>query len=385
MKYVERVLEKEVSTHLREIPIVAVLGPRQCGKSTLIRHLTAERGDSVFLDLERPSDLAKLADPEFYLSRCRGKLVCIDEIQLRPDLFPILRAICDETHDPGQVLISGSASHDLMQRSAESLAGRIYYSRLTPFLYRELGAVSLERYLLRGGFPLSVGAKDDAAAFRWLGNFIGTFLERDLRFWRNVPPEKMRRLWKMLAHENGQTMNYSRLAGSLGVVDTTIREYVELLKDTYMVEMIPPYVSNLKKRLVKAPKVYLSDSGIANALLGIFSFETLYSHPAYGACWEQVVLANIRGLCPSAEVFFYRDSNGNELDFVVKNGERVIAVECKCSTAPSVERGTYAAMEDVRPAKTIVVAPVKAGYQLNERIAVVGLSGLNEILNGSNS
>ena len=380
MEYIKRVLEDELATSMREIPIVAVLGPRQCGKSTLIRHIVEGRGDSVFLDLERPSDLAKLADPEFYLSRCRGKRVCIDEIQLRPDLFPLLRALCDETHGVGQFVISGSASHDLLQRSAESLAGRIYYSRLTPFLFEELGAVPLERYLLRGGFPLSTGARGDAAAFRWLDNFIRTFLERDLRFWRNVPPEKMRRLWTMLAHGNGQTLNYSRLGASLGVADTTVREYVDLLKDTYMVEQIPPYVSNLKKRLVKAPKVYLSDSGITNALLGITSFEMLYAHPGYGACWEQTVLANIRGLCPTAEIFFYRDSNGNEIDFVVKNGEQVIAVECKCSTAPTVERGTYAAMDDVRPAKTIVVAPVKTGYAMNERISVVGLSELSGAL-----
>lgn len=380
MKYFRRFLEHELSSSLREAPVVAVLGPRQCGKSTLIRHLLAKRKDSVFLDLERPSDLAKLADPEYFLSRCRGRLVCIDEIQLRPDLFPVLRTLCDETHRAGQFVISGSASHDLVQRSAESLAGRIYYSRLTPFLHGEAKGAALERYLLRGGFPLSLGARSDAAAFRWLDNFIATFLERDLRFWRNVSPQTMRRLWKMLAHDNGQTMNYSRLGAALGIADTTVRGYVDLLQDTFMVEQVPPYFSNLKKRLVKSPKVYLADSGVTNALLGIASFDELYSHAAYGACWEQTVLANIRGLCPRAEIFFYRDSNGNELDFVVKNGDRVVAVECKCSTAPSVERGTYAALDDVQPTQAVVVAPVKDGYPLNERIAVVGLSGLAKVL-----
>ena len=380
MRYIRRALERDLATSLGESPVVAVLGPRQCGKSTLIRHLAEKRKNSVFLDLERPSDLAKLADPEFYLSRLRGRLVCIDEIQSRPDLFPVLRALCDENRKAGQFMISGSASHDLIQRSSESLAGRIAYSRLTPFLYGELGKTDLERYLLRGGFPLSYGAKDDAAAFRWLDNFIRTFLERDLRFWRNVPPATMQRLWKMLAHCNGQTMNYARLGASLGVADTTVRSYVDLLRDTFMVEQIPPYVSNLKKRLVKSPKVYLSDSGITNALLGLTSFEDLYSHPAYGACWEQVVLANIRGLRPSAEIFFYRDSNGNEVDFVVKSGSRVVAVECKCSSAPSVSSGTYAALDDVRPAKAIVVAPVKEGYALNERIDVVGLAEIGKVL-----
>ena len=380
MKYIRRALERDLVTSLGESPVVAVLGPRQCGKSTLIRHLAEKRKNSVFLDLERPSDLAKLADPEFYLSRLRGRLVCIDEIQSRPDLLPVLRALCDEKRKAGQFMISGSASHDLIQRSSESLAGRIAYSRLTPFLYGELGKTGLERYLLRGGFPLSYGAKDDAAAFRWLDNFIRTFLERDLRFWRNVPPATMQRLWKMLAHCNGQTMNYARLGASLGVADTTVRSYVDLLRDTFMVEQIPPYVSNLKKRLVKSPKVYLSDSGITNALLGLTSFEDLYSHPAYGACWEQVVLANIRGLRPSAEIFFYRDSNGNEVDFVVKSGSRVIAVECKCSSAPSVSSGTYAALDDVRPTKAIVVAPVKEGYALNERIDVVGLAEIGKVL-----
>lgn len=380
MKYLKRVLERDLKMALKEIPVVAILGPRQCGKSTLIKHLVENGGNSIFLDLERPSDLAKLADPEFYFSQHRGHLVCIDEIQLCPDLFPVLRSCCDETHRVGQFVISGSASHDLIQRSSESLAGRIYYSRLTPFLYGELGKPSLERYLLRGGFPLSFGAKSDAAAFRWLDNFIRTFLERDLRFWRNVQPETMRRFWKMLAHSNGQTINYARIGSALGVADTTVRGYVDLLKDTFMVEQIPPYFSNQKKRLVKSPKVYLSDSGVTNALLGLSSFDELYSHPAYGACWEQMVLANIRGLWPSAEIFFYRDSNGNEIDFVVKKGEHVIAVECKCSTAPSVGHGTYAALDDIRPRESFVVAPVKKRYRVNERISVIGLSDLGTIL-----
>lgn len=382
MTYLNRFLEQEVNASLAESPIVAILGPRQCGKSTLIRHLIENREDAVFLDLERPRDLAKLEDPEFYLSRFPNRLVCIDEIQLRPDLFPVLRAICDESHRSGQFLISGSASHDLIQRSSETLAGRIFYSRLTPFLHDELGDVSLERYLLRGGFPLSCCAKDDAAAFRWLDQFIRTFLERDLKFWRNVAPTTMHRMWKMLAHSNGQTMNFSRLGASLGIVDTTVRGYVDLLKDTFMVESVPPYFSNQKKRLVKAPKVYLADSGITNALLGLTTFDDLYSHPSYGACWEQVVLANIRGLCPSADVSFYRDSNGNEIDFVVQVGRRILAVECKCSSAPTVSRGTYTALEDVQPSATFVVAPVQKSYQLNERITVVGLDGLATALRG---
>ena len=379
MAYIARELEHEIRVSLDEIPVVAVLGPRQCGKSTLMKHLIENRSDAVYLDLERPSDLAKLADPEFYFSRHRAELVCIDEVQLRPDIFPVLRSICDEDPRPGRFLISGSASHDLVQRSSESLAGRIYYSRLTPFLYGERGDARLERYLLRGGFPLSLGAKSDEAAFRWLDNFVSTFLERDLRFWRNVPPATMRRLWTMLAHSNGQTMNYARFASSLGVSDTTIRTYVDLLKDTFMVEQIPPYFSNHRKRLVKSPKVYLSDSGVTNALLGLSVFEDLYSHPAYGACWEQVVLANIRGRWPQSEIFFYRDSNGNEIDFVVRIKNRILAVECKCSSAPSVSRGTYAALDDIQPTQAVVVSPVKEGYPLNDRIGVIGLNGLWEL------
>lgn len=380
MNYLPRIIEDEVSRYLRAIPVVAVLGPRQCGKSTLVKHLLERTEGSVYVDLERPSDAAKLADPEFFFRHHRGKLICIDEIQLRPELFSVMRSVCDETGSPGQFLISGSASHELLQRSSETLAGRIFYSRLTPFLLDELGAHSPERYLVRGGFPLSYGARGEDLSFVWRENFVRTFLERDLRFWRNVSPETIRRLWRMLAHNNGQTLNCSQLGASLGVADTTVRTYVDLLKETFMLEQVPPYVSNLKKRLVKAPKVYLSDVGITNVLLGLHSFDDLYSHPGYGAAWEQVVLTNIRGHLPSAEICFYRDSNGNELDFVVRSGTRVIAVECKCSSAPTVERGTYAAMEDVRPDKTLVVAPVKEGYPLNERIAVVNLSELPRAL-----
>lgn len=379
MTYLNRLLEQELANSLEESPVVAVLGPRQCGKSTLIRRLIEGRQDAVFLDLERPSDQAKLADPEFYLSRFQGRLVCIDEIQLRPELFPVIRAICDETHRPGQFLISGSASHDLIQRSSESLAGRIFYLRLTPFLVDELVDAPWDRYLLRGGFPLSYGARDDAASYRWRDQFVRTFLERDLRFWRNVSPTTMRRLWMMLAHDNGQTVNFSRLGSSLGIADTTVRGYVDLLKDTFMVEQVPPYFSNLKKRLVKAPKVYLADSGITNALLDLRTFDALYSHSAYGACWEQAVLANIRGLRPNAEIFFYRDSNGNEVDFVVREGRRIVAVECKCSSAPTVGRGTYAALDDIQPTDAFVVAPVKESYQMNDRIAVIGLGDLSKV------
>ena len=377
--YINRRLEKNVRRALERNPVAAVVGPRQCGKSTLVKHLREELGDSVYLDLERPSDLAKLSDPELFLSRHSGELVCIDEIQRKRDLFPVIRSLCDEWGGNGHFLVLGSASRDLIRQSAESLAGRIRYERLTPFLFSELEGADWTKCLIRGGFPRAYLAADDDEATDWHESFIQTFLERDLMFWRNFVPETMRRLWQMLAHENAQMVNCSRLASSLGVSDMTIRRYIDLLKETFMVDVVPPFMANLGKRLVKTPKVYLCDTGLTCALLGLKSFDEIYAHPSFGGCWEQMVLANIRGLYPDADVSFYRTPSGAEMDFVVKRGQKTVALECKASTAPSVGKGTYSALDAIRPNAAYVVAPVGETYALNDRITTIPLSGLDDI------
>ena len=376
MTYIKRRLEENVLRALRMNPVAAVIGPRQCGKSTLVKHLREETGPSIYLDLERPSDLAKLSDPELYFSRHREELICIDEIQRKSELFPVIRSLCDDWGDNGHFLVLGSASRDIIRQSSESLAGRIRYERLTPFLFCELGGADWTKNLFRGGFPRAYLAPDDEESNEWHESFIQTFLERDLIFWRNFVPETMHRLWRMLAHENAQMVNYSRLASSLGVSDMTVRRYIDLLKETFMVDVIPPFMANLSKQLVKTPKTYLCDTGLTCTLLGLKSFEEIYAHPAFGGCWEQLVLANLRGLFPDADISFYRTAGGAEMDFVVRRGTKTVALECKASSAPSVGRGTYNALDAICPNAAYVVAPVKETYALNERITAIPLSSL---------
>ncbi len=332
--------------------------------------------ETLYLDLERPSDLEKLNDAEWFLTSQKDKLICIDEIQRKPELFPLIRSLVDEWNRPGCFVVLGSASRDLLMQSSESLAGRIIYKRLTPFLWSELQDISIETYFERGGFPRSVLAASDKISFDWRTNFIATFLERDLLQWVNFTPATMRRLWQMLAHVNGQTVNYSNLGNSLGVSNQTVKNYIDLLKSTYMVDVIEPYTSNLGKRLVKAPKVYVSDSGIVGALLNIRSFESLSGHPAFGAVWETIVLANLRGIFPDAEISYYRTSGGAEIDFVVQLNNKIIAIECKASYAPSLSKGNHIAISDVQPNHSFVVTPSPDSWAMSKGIDAVSLTDL---------
>lgn len=374
--YIYRHLEPNVLKTLQNFPVTAVTGPRQCGKSTLVKHLLDAYPENVYLDLERPSDLRKLEDAEWFLTSQKGKLICIDEIQRQPELFPLIRSLVDEWNRPGCFLILGSASRDLLKQSSESLAGRISYKRLTPFLWEELESdYPIEKYFSAGAFPRSLLAADNEVSFEWRENFIPTFLERDLLQWAGFTPITMRRLWQMLAHVNGQTVNYSTLAKSLGITSTTVKSYIDLLAGTYMIEIVPPYLSNLGKRLVKSPKVYISDSGITAALLGLRSFEELSGHPAFGAIWEQIVLSNLKGIFPDAEFFYYRTTNGAEIDFVMKIHNTIFAIECKASYSPTLSKGNYLAIEDIAPKHTFIVTPSLRSWSMKEGIDVVSLRG----------
>ncbi|MDL2239558.1 ATP-binding protein [Bacteroidales bacterium OttesenSCG-928-K03] len=381
--YLHRYLESSVLKALQNFPVVAVTGPRQCGKSTLVKHLLNTYSDSIYLDLERPSDLLKLDNAEWFLTSQKDKLICIDEIQRYPDFFPLIRSLVDEWNRPGCFLILGSASRDLLKQSSESLAGRISYKRLTPFLWKELeGDFSIEKYFSYGAFPRSLLTKDSDISFEWRENFITTFLERDLRQWAGFTPITMRRLWQMLAHVNGQTVNYSELAKSLGVTTITVKSYIDLLVGTYMLEIVTPYISNLGKRLVKSPKIYISDSGITASLLGLRSFESLSGHPAFGSIWEQIVLSNIRGIYPNAEIYYYRTTNGAEIDFVVKIQNTIFAIECKANFSPILSKGNYLAIEDIAPVHTFVVTPsIDDGWSMKEKIDVVSLNKLISKIN----
>ena len=367
----------DVKKSIANFPVTAVTGPRQCGKSTLVKHLLELYPESIYLDLGRPSDLRKLDDAEWFLSSQKEKLICIDEIQRYPELFPLIRSLADEWNRPGCFLILGSASRDLLKQSSESLAGRISFKRLTPFLWEELeNDYSIETYFSAGGFPRSLLVEDGAISFEWRERFITTFLERDLMQWAGFTPTTMRRLWQMIAHLNGQTINYSILASSLGITSSTVKNYIDLLAGTYMIETVPPYISNLGKRLVKSPKVYVSDSGITAGLLGLHDFADLSGHPAFGSIWEQVVLSNLKGLYTDAEFFYYRTTNGAEVDFVMKVNHAIFAIECKASYAPVLSKGNYLSIEDVAPRYTFIVTPSPDSWPMKENIDVVSLDDL---------
>lgn len=372
--YIPRIIEPDIRSALQHNPAVAILGPRQCGKSTLVKHLLRNEEKSLYLDLERPSDQQKLVDPEWFLSTQSQKLVCLDEVQRMPEIFPLLRSLIDEQGRKGMYVILGSASRDLIRQSSESLAGRIHFHRLTPFLFSEVQHhVDLETYLSRGGFPRSILADEEDVSFRWREDFISTFLERDLLQFAGFTPITMRRLWQMLAHLNGQTANYSKLGDALGISHTTVRKYIDLLEGTFMLTQLPPYYANTKKRLIKSPKVYLSDTGIVAALLQLRDFNQLAGHPVMGTLWEGLVLQQLKGHFPNLEYSFYRTNHGHEIDIVVMQGSRKLAIECKASSAPSLSKGNYKALDDIHPEKCFVLAPVPEGYSMHKSIEVVAI------------
>ncbi len=380
--YIPRTIEKSVLQSLNSNPVVAIIGPRQCGKSTLVKKMFQERANIVYLDLERPSDLSKLEDAEWYLSMQKGRLICIDEVQRRPDLFPLIRFLVDEWSVNGAFLVLGSASRDLLKQTSESLAGRINYKKLTPFLWEEVeDKCTIYKYFAQGAFPRSILAEEEKASFEWRQDFISTFLERDLLQWKGFTPATMRRLWQMLAHVNGQTVDYSTLAKSLNVSSVTVKNYIDLLESTFMVEVVAPYISNMGKRLVKAAKVYISDSGITAALLGLQSFDALSAHPSFGAIWEQIVLSNLRGMFPESEFYFYRTANGAEIDFVMKLYNYVFAIECKSGLSPTLSKGNYNAIEDISPTHTFVVLPIEKGWPMKQSIDAVSLNELRGKIN----
>ncbi len=359
---------------------VALLGARQVGKTTLAL-AAAETRDAVYLDLEAPSDRAKLAAPEVYLAAHEDRLVILDEIQRVPDLFPTLRGLIDagrrKGRRHGRFLILGSASPDLLRQSAESLAGRILYLELGPLAAGEIEPEQHERLWCRGGFPESFLAGSDAASLEWRASFLRTYLERDIpQFGSRIPAETLRRFWTMLAHQQGALLNASRLAGGLGVSGQTVARYLDLLVDLLLVRRLAPWVSNAGKRLVRSPKTFVRDSGLVHALLGIGDRDALLGHPVVGGSYEGFVLESlIAAAPPDATPFFYRSSNGAEIDLLLElaGGERV-AVEVKRSLSPRVERGFHQACAALEPQRRFVVYPGEERYPAGENVEVIGLA-----------
>ena len=372
-QYVPGAFEAEARAALRRAPAVAILGPRQCGKSTLARRIAAGRNGAVYLDLERPSDQARLAEPELFLARHAGRLVCLDEIQRAPEIFAVLRGLIDAQRRPGRFLVLGSASRELLRQSSETLAGRIAYLELTPFRADEAGRHT-GRLWLRGGFPESLLARSEAASAAWRRDFVRTFLERDLpQLGVRIPAATLARFWRMCAHHHGQLLNQSQLGAALGVSHVTVRTYIELLAATFMIRLLPPLLPNLRKRLVKSPRVYLRDPGILHSLLDIESADELLGHPTRGASWEGWVIENAIAAFPGWRAHFYRAATGAEMDLVLEKGRTRIGVECKASAAPTVGTAFWNAIEDLGIEEAWVIAPVRESYPIGKHARVAPL------------
>lgn len=378
-EFIQRQIAETISTYREVFPAVALLGPRQCGKSTLIKNLLANWGPSDYLDLQSPTDVGKLLNPELYFAANQDKIICIDEIQLMPNLFPVLRSVIDKDRQNGRFVLLGSASRDLIRQSSESLAGRIGYINLTPFTIAELKTnetFQLDRFWFRGGFPLSYLAPTNQASNIWREQFIQTFLERDLpQLGFDLPAPQMRRFLTMCAHIHGQVLNLSKLAGSLGVTHPTIRRYIDLMEQTFMLRSLPPFEVNIKKRLVKSPKVYLRDSGILHSLLAIEDFSAMLGHPVLGESWEGMVIENILTSLPDWQGYFFRTATGDEVDLVLEKGTKRIIVECKASVAPKLTQGFYRSIEMIAPNHVFVVAPINSEpYPIAANITVSNIT-----------
>jgi predicted AAA+ superfamily ATPase len=379
------------------MPVVALLGPRQVGKTTLALEIAGKRLEKkwTYLDLELESDLSKLTDAESYLKGFEGRLLIIDEVQRRPELFPLLRGLVDARKRKGektaQFLLLGSASRDLLYQSSESLAGRIRYLELSPFKVWELHqhdplGFNVNKLWFRGGFPDSYLAASDEDSWEWRNDFIATYVERDLPgMGPRIPSARMKIFWTMLAHFHGQQIVYSSLGKSLEVSHTTIKTYLDILTDFYMVRQIQPWSGNTKKRLVKSPKIYLRDTGLLHKLLNIPSYESLLGNPMIGASWEGFVAENIiLQLTDQWRYSYYRSSTQAEIDLVLEGpDDEVWAIEIKRSAAPQISRGFHTAAEDIKATRKFVVYPGSERFPMGQSTEAIGLVDFLKLLTSS--
>lgn len=373
---------------LSQFPVTGLIGPRQSGKTVLARSIAAEcGGQAVMLDLERPSDLAKLAEPELFLEGLADKLVILDEVQLAPHLFGVLRSLVDAKRQPGRFLLLGSAAPALIQESSETLAGRIDFVELGPLTLQEIQASSppseaIQNLWSRGGFPDSFLAPSDAKSMRWREAYVRSYLERDIpQLGIRVAAATLRRFWQMLAHSHGQIWNASTLAASMGLTAPSVRHYLDILEGTFMVRVLQPFHANLGKRLVKSPKVYLRDSGVLHALLNLPNRDAVLGHPVLGASWEGWVIEQILAAAPEGtRPSFFRTASGNEIDLLLElPGGRRCAVEIKHSAAPKLGKGFNEALDALGIQQGFVIAPVPEPYPVSRRARVLPLSQMGEI------
>lgn len=363
-------LERQLRQAIKANPVTAIIGPRQCGKTTLARMITKTSGAEYF-DLEDPVSQRRLSQPMTALQPLRG-LIVIDEIQRQPDLFPVLRVLADRSRTRARFLILGSASPELLRQGSETLAGRVAFLEMGGFCLEEVGADNLRKLWWRGGFPRSFLARSDKESSFWRENFIRTFLERDIReLGVQVPSTALRRLWMMLAHYHGQIWNSSEIARSLGEAHSTVKRHMDLLTGALMVWQLQPWHANLAKRQVKSPKVYLRDTGLLHALLGLASFRELEGHPRLGASWEGFVLGEVVRLVGERNVFFWATQAGAELDILILAGGKRLGVEIKYGDAPGLTKSMRIARQDLDLHRLFVVYPGTQSYDLDETARVI--------------
>jgi hypothetical protein len=370
----------EIRRVLMHNPVCALLGPRQCGKTTLAREIVRGRKDAHFFDLETATGRARLAEPELSLSPLKG-LVVIDEIQRQPTLFEVLRPLSDRRRIPARFLILGSASPDLLHGTSETLAGRVGFVDLSGFDLTEVGARDLRKLWLRGGFPRSFLAGSDALSLRWRQDFVRTFLERDVpQLGIRIPAEALRRFWMMLAHYHAQIWQGAEIARSLGVTDHTVRRYLDVLTGTYLVRQLAPWFENLSKRQYRTPKVYVRDSGLLHALLGLGSWGELAAHPKLGASWEGFALEQVLALADGADAYFWGTHAGAELDLLLIHGGRRYGIEFKYGDAPMMTKSLHVALADLTLDRVWIVYPGTKSYVVHQKVEVLPLAEIPDRL-----
>ena len=361
--------------YLSLFPAVGLIGPRQVGKTTLVKNLLLEK-ESIYLDLEKASDKAKLANAELFLKTHQNKTVILDEIQMMPELFTELRSLIDEKREAGRFILLGSAAPDLIRKSADSLAGRIAYLELTPFHLGEVEADEIDKLWIRGGFPLSYLANSEKGSRLWREHFIKTYIERDLGLLGlNTDPFLVERFWRMLGHAQGGLLVSENFARALGISRPTVNRYLEFLHGSFMVRLLQPYFPNVKKRLVASPKVYIRDSGLLHSLTGIDSYENLINQLLVGHSWEGFVIEQICNVLGDAyEYYFYRTHQGAECDLLlVKSGKVKHAIEIKNTLSPKISKGFRISMQDTRAEKGTIICRITDSYHLEENIEAMGL------------
>ncbi|MEI7979517.1 MAG: ATP-binding protein [Bacteroidota bacterium] len=379
---INRIAKKQIEKLLKQFPAVGLVGPRQCGKTTIALTIQKELKKSAdYFDLESPADLRKFSDIEFFLNQNENENFIIDEVQRLPELFPVLRSVIDKKRKAGRFLLLGSASPEMVKGASESLAGRIYYIEAHPFNLMELPAktTTQTKHWFRGGFPDAYSAKNDEAYFLWMDGFARTFVERDLNslFGTNFSPQVMFRLWRMLAHHHAGIWNANSFAKGLDISQTTTNRYLDHLEGAYMIRKLMPFHINIKKRLVKSPKVYIRDSGLLHYLLDIHQTKALYNHMAVSNSWEGYVIEQIIQLLPrTIQAYYYRTHDGSEVDLVLVKGINPIAsIEIKYSTSPTVSKGLTESIKDLNTKYNFIITPSKEdSYFINKQVEVVGLT-----------